>query len=109
MAKRGDLAIVRTASRISVQNGDAYTTVSYTPAVVTSITGDGSVKAVREITGADAAAGETKPRTVAHLGTHSMIVLSQTDGSVVECLQAMIARRAGEGGDLSACEPAVAT
>ena len=92
-AKRGDLAVVHVGDR----SADHYEL-----AVVTSITRDGQVKAVRRITGRDAAAGTTAPTRLQAAPRGATIVLPAAQFSVSEAIAATIDRRATQAGDLPA-------
>ena len=91
-AKRGDLAVVHVGER----SADHYEL-----AVVTSITRDGQVKAVRRITGRDAAAGTTAP-TRLQAGRGATIVIPVAQFSVPEAIGAVLDHRATQAGDLPA-------
>lgn len=103
-AKRGDLAIIRTVSRIAYQHLPTESTIRYELAVVTSITRDKTVKAVRMITGREAAAGNTKPTDVTKLPRFGMLILPAAELRVTDAIAAMLDRRANpETGALPTC------
>ncbi len=109
LGKRGDIAVIRTVTRIAYQDAPGTEHVTYSLAVVTSITRDSHVKAVRMIDSASALAGITSPIMRQRMGEHGMLVISQQDGSPKDALAWIIAERATDNGYLAPFESAIDT
>jgi ferredoxin len=94
IARRGDLAVTQITTRIEYQHEPTQTSTRYRLSLVTSITREGQVKAIREITSRSALVGATKPIRVERLPRHSMVILPAAGFQVTAALAAVAERRA---------------
>jgi hypothetical protein len=89
-ARRGDLAIIRTATSITCSSGPSYDMTSYRVGVVASVTRDGQVKAVRWPTDGP----DRKPELVARMGRHALTTVPAVAVDVPAATAAILANRA---------------